>query len=355
MARTRRIVMAALATAVLASGVGPSAHPSVSGDVATSFPGAAAWQAARQAGLPLPAAVSTSPSAVAAFFDALPLTEGGALARRFPAIIGNLDGAPPALRYAANREEAVSLGVEDRIDLRGRHFLALDPRERGLAVEVVGNLRTADRVAVIVPGAGSDLDHLDTPGGVAVSARALLAEAERQEPGTNLAVVAWAGYPTPNEPDPSAMQGDLARDGAGRLHRFLAGLAAYTPAPIGLFCHSYGSVVCGMTPLPNQVSDIALYGSPGVRKPTANALSPTARVWAALADGDPIRWLPPMRFGDYGHGPNPVDPAFGARVMATTGARGHSGYYDAGSESLRNFARIARGRADEVSLTTPHR
>ncbi|MEQ7127851.1 alpha/beta hydrolase [Actinopolymorpha sp. B11F2] len=355
MARTRRIVMAALATVVLASGAGPSAQPTISGDVLTSFPGAAAWRAARQAGLPMPAAVSASPAAVADFFDSLPLTEGGALARRFPAIVGNLDGAPPGLRYAANQKEAASHGVDHRIDLRGRQFLALDPRDRGLAVEVVGDLRTADRVAVIVPGAGADLDHLDTRGGVAASARALLAEAERQEPGTNLAVVAWAGYPTPNEPDPSAMQGDLARDGARRLHRFLAGLAAYTPAQIGLFCHSYGSVVCGMTPLPKQVSDIVVYGSPGVRHATATGLSRTARVWAALADSDPIRWLPAMRFGDYGHGPNPVDPAFGARVMATSGAQGHSGYFDIGSESLRNFARIALDRTTEVSLTAPNR
>ncbi|MGH3490055.1 MAG: hypothetical protein ACRDP8_19370, partial [Actinopolymorphaceae bacterium] len=82
-------------------------------------------------------------------------------------------------------------------------------------------------------------------------------------------------------------------------------------------------------------------------------LSRTARVWAALAEDDPIRWLPSMQVGDFGHGPSPVDPAFGARVMATSGAHGHSGYLDEGSESLHNFARIALGRPAEVSLTAP--
>ncbi|MGH3488654.1 MAG: alpha/beta hydrolase, partial [Actinopolymorphaceae bacterium] len=313
MTRTRRIVIATLATVTLATGAGhgPTAADAASGDVLSAFPGAAARQAARQAGLPIRAAASSSPAAVADFFDSLPLAAGGALASRFPAIVGNLDGAPPALRYAANQEEVARLGVDRRLDVRGRQILALDPRGRGLAVEVVGDLQTADRVAVIVPGAGSDLHHLDTPGGVAASARALRTEAERQEPGTNLAVVAWAGYPTPHQPDPSAMRGDLARVGAKRLDRFLAGLASYTPAPIALFCHSYGSVVCGMTALPLQVRDIVVYGSPGVRRPTATGLSRTARVWAALAEDDPIRWLPSMQVGDFGHGPSPVDPAFG--------------------------------------------
>ncbi|MGH3489777.1 MAG: alpha/beta hydrolase, partial [Actinopolymorphaceae bacterium] len=316
MTRTRRIVIATLATVTLATGAGPgpTADSAASAAALSAFPGAAAWHAAREAGLPIRAAATSSPAAVADFFDSLPLAEGGSLASRFPAIIGNLDGAPPALRYAANQKAAASLGGDRRPDLRGRQLLALDPRDRGLAVEVVGDLRTADRVAVIVPGAGSDLHTLDTPGGVAASARALKTEATRQEPGSNLAVVAWAGYPTPHQPDPSAMRGDLARVGAERLDRFLAGLAAYTPAPVGLFCHSYGSVVCGMTALPPQVSDIVVYGSPGVRRPTATGLSRTARVWAALAEGDPIRLLPSMRFGDFGHGPNPVDPVFGARV-----------------------------------------
>ncbi len=354
MPRTRRIVLAALATVVLATGAGPSLPPThASLGSVESIPGYHAWRAARHAGLQLPNLVSATPTKVAHFFTDLPSVESRALVQRFPATVGNLDGAPPALRYAANQAEAAHAGLDKALGLKGRQILALDPRNRGLAVEVVGDLRTANRVAVLVPGVGSDLRHLDTHGGVAAAAHALQAEAVRQEPGARLAVIAWAGYATPAEPDASAMQGTLARDGAQRLSKFLGGLTAYTSAPIRLFCHSYGSVVCGMTPLPRQVGDIVVFGSPGVRARTARELSPTARVWAALAEGDPMRWLPTMRVGDYGHGPNPVDPAFGARVLATAGAHGHSGYFDPHSESLRNFARIALGRDDEVSLVAP--
>src|SRR5918998_3274382 len=38
-------------------------------------------------------------------------------------------------------------------DLTGRQILAFDPAGDGRVVEVVGDLRAADRIAVIVPGA----------------------------------------------------------------------------------------------------------------------------------------------------------------------------------------------------------
>ena len=356
MPRTRRIVMATLAAVALATGAGPSLpQTQASVEAAPSLPGSTAWSAARQAGARLPDLAAGTPGSVAQFFTGLRSREGHDLARQFPEAVGNLDGAPPALRYAANQIEAANAGLDKTLHLEGRQLLALDPRDRGLAVEVVGDLRTATRVAVLVPGVGADLRHLDGQGGVAAAAHALQAEAVRQDPDAQLAVVAWAGYATPVEPGAAAMQGALAREGARRLDRFLTGLTAYTSVPIGLFCHSYGSVVCGTTPLPDQVRDIVVFGSPGVRARTAADLSHTARVWAALADGDPIRWLPTMRVGDYGHGPSPVDPAFGARVVTTAGARGHSGYFDAGSESLLNFARIALGHGDEVNLAAPVR
>lgn len=353
MARTRRTVVTSLVAVALALGVVPGLQPIRASVDTTTIPGLTAWRAARHTGVRLPDLAAKAPGTVATFFASLPAGEARTLAGRFPAFVGNLDGVPPALRYAANQDTAGLAGLDDLLGLRGRQLLAFDPRERGLAVEVFGDLATARRIAVLVPGAGSDLYHLDGPGGVAADAHALLAEARREDPGTQLAVVAWAGYDTPAEPDAAAMQGSLARAGAGRLERFLAGLTTYTAAPISLFCHSYGSVVCGMTPLPARVTDITVYGSPGVRAKSASDLSPTARVWAALAADDPIRWLPAVRLGDYGHGPSPVDPSFGARVVAATGARGHSGYFDQHSESLRNFVRIALGRRDQVSLASP--
>ncbi|MGO4421692.1 hypothetical protein AB4Z54_24055, partial [Streptomyces sp. MCAF7] len=50
-----------------------------------------------------------------------------------------------------------------------------------------------------------------------------------------------------------------------------------------------------------------------------------------------------------GHGEDPTAPSFGARVVSADRAHGHTGYFAPGTESLRNFARIALGRYGAVS------
>lgn len=220
-------------------------------------------------------------------------------------------------------------------------------------VRVLGDLRTADRVAVLVPGVGIDPAHLGAPDQVLGMARALVAQARRTAPDVRLAVVAWADYPAPDGLGLAVARGGRASTGARRLGAYLHRLRVRTRAPIGLFCHSYGSVVCGLTPLDGQVSDVVVYGSPGVRRERAVAFGHGIRVWAARNDEDWIRFVPNVRFGDLGHGRDPVDPAFGARVFASRGAKGHGGYYETGSESLRNLARIATGRLSEVRCGRP--
>lgn len=227
---------------------------------------------------------------------------------------------------------------------------------RGIAhgpIRVLGDLRTAARVAVLVPGVGIDPAHLGAPDQVLGMARALADEVHRTAPGVRLAVVAWADYPAPDGLGLAVVRGRRASVGARRLGAFLDRLETRTRAPIGLFCHSYGSVVCGLTPLDGQVSDVVLYGSPGVRRERAAAFGHGIRVWAARNDKDWIRFVPNVRFGDLGHGRDPMDPAFGARLFASRGATGHGGYYVHGSESLRNLARIATGDASEVRCARP--
>ncbi|MGH3098281.1 MAG: alpha/beta hydrolase [Streptosporangiales bacterium] len=220
-------------------------------------------------------------------------------------------------------------------------------------VRVLGDLRTADRVAVLVPGVGIDPAHLGAPNQVLGMARALAAEARHTAPGVRLAVVAWADYPAPDGLGLAVARGGRARVGARRFGAYLDQLETRTRAPIGLFCHSYGSVVCGLSSLDGQVTDLVLYGSPGVRRDRAAAFGHRIRVWAARNDDDWIRFVPNVRFGDLGHGRDPVDPAFGARVFASGGAKGHGDYYERGSESLRNLTRIATGHSNEVSCTRP--
>ncbi|MDA0632584.1 alpha/beta hydrolase [Nonomuraea sp. MCN248] len=224
----------------------------------------------------------------------------------------------------------------------------------GRLVRVHGEVATADRVAVIVPGADVTVDTFDTgshrPGG---SARALLAEAADQSPGTRLAVVAWLGYESPPTWSLDVMTDSAADEGARALRRTVTDLRRRTAAPIALLCHSYGSVVCAKAAAGGlPVSDLALVASPGLE--FRSATFTTARVWAGLGSNDWMRFVPKTRLGPLGFGRDPMDPGFGARLFEA-GAGGHSDYFRPGSTSLRNLTRIALGLPDQVTPLAPQR
>nr|WP_105971750.1 alpha/beta hydrolase [Streptomyces geranii] len=359
----RRLVVCALVLATIAGTAGWAA-----GDVQTAVtgppPGTAAWAADRTLGSRLPDPQSTPPARIARFFTTLTPARRTTLAAHHPLIVGDLDGAPPELRYEAN---ARALTIERARELTsatarsraraaayaellapGRQILAFDPRGRGQLAEVYGDLRTARRIAVLVPGSDTDLASYDA---AARMARNLRAEMTRLAPADHPAVIAWVGYTTPVGVGWDAATGHLAEEGAPRLLRFLDGLAATTrPAtPPALFCHSYGSVLCGIAAqrlTDRQVSDLVVAASPGMRLAHAGQVPVGARshLWATARNTtDWIRWVPPVELFGLGHGADPADPDFGARVVSSTGAKGHTGYFDPGTASLRNYADIAVG------------
>ncbi len=303
-----------------------------------------------------PDPVRAAPEQVSRFFDGLPEAERIALARRYPDIVGNLDGAPIPLRMLATRIAIAAAARQAPAAeaaryaswlATGRQFLAFDP-VHGYVAEVVGDLATARRVVVVVPGSGIDLADFDdarhgysAPLGMA---RALVAAA-----GPGLAVIVWVGYRAPKLPGVAAARAELARAGAASLARFVHGLAVAGRPVSVLFCHSYGSVVCALAARDVHVTDLVVYGSPGMRARSVAALGTPAHVWAARSAGDWIEWVPHVTFLGFGHGPDPVDPAFGARVINASGAHGHGGYFVPGTVSLRNFALIALGRYADVT------
>ncbi len=245
----------------------------------------------------------------------------------------------------------------------------------GRLVEVFGDPATADGVAIIVPGADVTVKTFDTghhrPGG---SARALLAEASRLDPDRRLAVVAWLGYDSPPTVSLDVMLDTSATRGAAALRRAVADLRGRTAAPITLLCHSYGSVVCVKAVPGLPVTDLVVFGSPGLEDPssaaaltpprtpaastltstatapsgTVHRTSPPPRLWAGRGDGDWIRFVPKVKLGPLGFGADPMDPAYGARLFEV-GAGGHSDYFRPGTASLRNLALIALGRHDDVT------
>ncbi|MGW5400599.1 alpha/beta hydrolase [Streptomyces sp. NPDC003952] len=331
----------------------------------------ASWAAARFEGRTLPAADAPAP-VVARFFASLDGAQRARLTEGHPLVVGNLDGVPPGVRYRANRmalqqavrtEDArahdITLAPSDRATATrrshrfeslaesGRQILVFDPTGGGLVAEVFGDLTEARRVSVVVPGVDTDaltfertMRRLTAPVGMAES---LYAAERTADPGSRTAVIAWAGYTAPTGVGMDAATGRLAVDGAARLRSLTAALPGR--ASVALFCHSYGSVVCGVAAheLPSQVTDIVVAGSPGMRVENAAELGTAARVWAMRDAGDWIADVPHLEFGGLGHGADPVSGEFGARVLSAAGAKSHTGYFEPGTESLDNFAKIGTG------------
>ncbi|MCX4909063.1 alpha/beta hydrolase [Streptomyces sp. NBC_00878] len=332
-----------------------------------------AWERGHIGGHRLPDPDDMTPARMARFFASLDARQRARLAARYPLAVGNMNGAPVRLRYRANRialgqarEVELTRMHDDRLSPTGqreagrrmqryedlmsgeRHILAFDPMGSGRVAEVFGDLDSAERVSVVVPGVDtnlltferSDRKQYSAPVGMAKS----LLDAERAaSPQTRTAVIAWADYTAPSGLGMDAATGIRAHEGAVRLDALVRALPGRSG--VALYCHSYGSVVCGVAAhtLPARVSDIAVAGSPGMRVEKAAQLHTSARVWAVRDSDDWIEDVPHLEFGGLGHGADPMSTEFGARVMSARGAKGHTGYFVPGTDSLRNFAEIGIG------------
>ncbi|MFJ3333265.1 alpha/beta hydrolase [Streptomyces sp. NPDC086766] len=334
------------------------------------------WEHGRLHGHRLPDP-EASPARLARFFASLTARDGARLAHRYPLAVGNMNGAPVRLRYQANREALRQARADELARMhdsgltpagqqdagrrmhrytalldQGRQILAFDPEGSGRVAEVFGDLQRADRVSVVVPGVDTDLlsfQKSNRPYSAPVGMAKSLYRAERTaRPGTRTAVIAWADYTAPSGLGVDAATAMRAEEGAVRLNALLRALPGRSP--VALFCHSYGSVVCGVAArsLPQRVSDVAVAASPGMRVGDAAQLRTSARVWAMRDDTDWIQDVPYLELGGLGHGADPVSSAFGARVLSAHGAVGHAGYFEPGTDSLTNFAEIGVGAYDSV-------
>lgn len=240
--------------------------------------------------------------------------------------------------------------------LTGRHVLVAGPDR---LIEVVGELATAHRVAILVPGADTTVADFDRGHG-GVQRRSLAWQARRlhEAAGGNangVAVIAWLGYDPPDGIGLDAARSTLARDGARDLVAFTRWLAVARPeATVTVIGHSYGSVVMAhaAAALPPAVTDLVAIGSPGMDVDTAADLGTTARVHAASAVGDWTTRLPDVRLFGLGHGAHPTRPDFGAEPFDVTGAVGHDGYFVPGAASLTSLAAIIAGPGERVHTVT---
>ncbi|CAM5660182.1 Alpha/beta hydrolase OS=Streptomyces cyaneofuscatus OX=66883 GN=G3I52_22670 PE=4 SV=1 [Streptomyces cyaneofuscatus] len=154
-------------------------------------------------------------------------------------------------------------------------FLAFDGRDGGRSVEVVGELSTARRVAVLVPGAGIGLDAY---GRLRRGAVAL-----QRELGDGGAVVASLGYRSPATVSPASLTEGRATEAAPGLRALVDGLSATLPGAPGhaaLPLLRFGDLrplrrLPGLRPTPSSCT-----AAPGPAPETVASLRTDARVWA---------------------------------------------------------------------------
>ncbi len=302
-----------------------------------------------------------------------------------PEQVGALDGVPSAVRDTANRavlahrlreaeaaedwSQLAALGsLATRLSAQeppaeGRRLLlvALDPAGEGKAVISVGDPDTARNTAVYVPGTGARLSRVN---GDLDRVQRLVAASEKYGSPGDTAAVLWLGYDAPETVLRDATRDRFARQGAPALERYVDGL--HTTGPAGqhltVLGHSYGSTLVGEAarrPGGLAVDDIVVAGSPGMHVQHATDLHlDRPHVWAAGADGDPVIDAGLVHGGrSWPELPNvPTSPAFGANIIETGSAHGHSQYWDEEpgggrpNESLENQARIITGRYHQTTL-----
>jgi hypothetical protein len=275
---------------------------------------------------------------------------------RQPSVLGRLDGVPPWARDRANRrvlaqalrDPALSPSavrtahvLADRIrreEATGRqvqlHLLDLEEDLVGLTL---GDLDSADAVAVLVPGVGnSPADDLDALLG---DARDVGSATRAAAPGIAVATMVWLGYRTPHSL-PAIISRASAWRGGAALVSDLAGLQAaraatgQPPARTTVLAHSYGTVVV------DEAADmsgalaadaVVLLGSPGMEQDAADLEAP--EVYDVASDADFV-----ARLGWFGV-PTSFD-GFGSTPLPRDSGTGHSDYYTRRSSTLTAIGEV---------------
>jgi hypothetical protein len=302
--------------------------------------------------------LSESPQQVAAWWSGLSTAEREKAIARTPVLVGSLEGLPAWARDEANRihlqevladpgapghEVAVSVAAElaDR-EAAGEQtqLLRFQPAE-GLVALALGDVDTADDVAVLVPGTGNhpadDLDELTD------DAAAVAAAATAAAPGAAVASIAWMAYGTP--PNLAAAMSNRPADAGGlALDRALDGLAA-SRAQVGgdrprttVVGHSYGTVVIDRAvdaPGRFAADAVVLVASPGMDR-LAGDLE-VDEVYEASSALDPVPWLLDW------HGTQTDGPGFGATELPTDWDTWHTEYYDADRPTRAAIGEVVAG------------
>jgi hypothetical protein len=335
---------------------------------------------------------------VTAWWSGLSTVKQGEMVASAPQVVGNLGGVPFDVRDTANREylkqsfaalgqeladrpgRAASAGVRGHLHTLAeigkavkqepgappRTLVSLDTGSPSRAAIVVGDLTSADYVSYMVPGMfftidGQVGDWADTATDLYREQVAWLkhfAATDASLEGKTVATVAWIGYETPHLLTVGSL--DLAYQGAEYLTQDIEALQTLrqgTEPFVSVIGHSYGSTAA-MLALQRrsfQIDAFAVVGSPGSAAQSVSALDVRGgNMYVGEAAWDPV-----VNTAFYGSDPGAA--SYGAHPMSVDGGTdpithrglsasyGHNGYFDAGSESLRNLALIGIDKGGFVS------
>ncbi|MEV7783184.1 alpha/beta hydrolase [Kitasatospora sp. NPDC088351] len=298
--------------------------------------------------------------------------------------IGALDGLPATVRDEANRlvldqkldalqaGSPTSLGldqttydkrkaaletIKEKLDKndttdesRRLYLLGIDPEaygSDGRAIVATGNPDKAQHTAVFVPGTNTDFNSV--PGQIDHIKKLQDVTRDRLKAGENVSVISYLGYDTP-ESLPEAANPMRGIDGAEDMRRFSDGLRVAHGEPkshVTYVAHSYGSYAVGVAASGGDglhADDIVALGSPGMGVLDADQLNiDPEHVWIGEASDDPTRLV-----GGATLGPSPHIWGFGGNNIHID-TSGHGGYWDDGSDSLLNQAKIIAGQRPTTS------
>jgi hypothetical protein len=290
--------------------------------------------------------------AVQAQYDGLTAAGPAALELAWLAARDDLLGRLAELRRRQEVIDAVATAATGS----DRDLLLLDlDRARPRAAVAVGDVDTAEHVAVLTPGfgttVGDDLpDVVDSAGALRDRSAAML------DGPAAVATVAWLGYDVPGGVA-AVSTPDAARRGGADLARFYDGidLSRATDPHLTALGHSYGSLTTGYAlQQAGGVDDAVLFGSPGIGTDDVRDLRvPAGHTGVVEAPWDPVADL-----GWFGDDPNRLDGVTGLSARAGTlpdgtasaGSVLHSQYLAPGTTSEHNIAATVAGLPEQRVL-----
>ena len=343
--------------------------------------------------------------ALAAWWNGLSDEEREAVIEEHPERIGNCDGIPAWARDRANRaliddyrseleaerdrlkadladnwfgglftndDRRLELvegklsgidAIEGTLAQGNRQLLLLDTsgEQQLKAAVAIGNVDTADHVAVFTPGFKSTVQGSlgDCDGKMAALHQAATAASRKYGDNGTVATVSWLGYEAPQANEVLDTSGrsvaneSLARIGSSDLAAFYRGVNASREEDPHLTAlgHSYGSTTTGLA-LQSEtgVDDAVFFGSPGIgTDDVANLRVSPGRAYQIEARDDVV-----ADFGRFGKDPSWIPGIHSlsadqagisneVECRALDESSGHSEYLKTGTTSLHNIASVVAG------------